>query len=84
MNVGESPRTHGAPADGDRTPVAANEDEVARPHAERGTAPSVRYTALIAGYTGAVGGALVRELASRAEWRYSAWRDAHPLPACPA
>ena len=29
----------------------------------------VRYTALIAGYTGAVGGALARELAGRAEWR---------------
>ena len=28
-----------------------------------------RYTALIAGYTGAVGGALARELAGRAEWR---------------
>ena len=28
-----------------------------------------RYTALIAGYTGAVGGALARELAGRGEWR---------------
>ncbi|MDE0448807.1 MAG: NAD-dependent epimerase/dehydratase family protein [Spirochaetaceae bacterium] len=28
-----------------------------------------RYTALIAGYTGAVGGALARDLAGRAEWR---------------
>ena len=28
-----------------------------------------RHTALIAGYTGAVGGALARELTGRAEWR---------------
>ena len=28
-----------------------------------------RYTALIAGYTGAVGGALARELAARADWQ---------------
>ena len=28
-----------------------------------------RHTALIAGYTGAVGSALARELAGRAEWR---------------
>ena len=43
-----------------------------------------RHTALIAGYTGAVGGALARELAGRTEWRvYGLARRPldHPEPA---
>ena len=44
----------------------------------------VRYTALIAGYTGAVGSALARELAGRAEWRvYGLARRRPPDPAMP-
>ena len=44
----------------------------------------VRYTALIAGYTGAVGGALARELAGRAEWQVYGLARRAPVAAKPA
>ena len=48
---------------------AKNDDVTERADLGRGRAASGRHTALIAGYTGAVGSALARELAGRAEWR---------------
>ena len=48
---------------------ATNDDETERPELGRGPVRLGRFTALIAGYTGAVGGALARELAGHAEWQ---------------
>ena len=49
-----------------------------------GPLTQARYTALIAGYTGAVGGALARELAGRGEWRVYGLARRAPVAAEPA
>ena len=62
---------------------ATNDDETERPEPGRGPVRSGRFTALIAGYTGAVGGALARELAGRAEWQVYGLARRPPAAAAP-